>query len=57
MKKSEIDLVKKYLFELCEIRPYCVDAWTVYTNYLFESNDLVTAELAYEHILSINPLF
>ena len=47
MKKSENNLAKEYLFNVCTIKPYPVDAWTDYADFLFETNDLITAEVAY----------
>ncbi|XP_016660954.1 UDP-N-acetylglucosamine--peptide N-acetylglucosaminyltransferase 110 kDa subunit-like [Acyrthosiphon pisum] len=55
MKKSENYLALQYLYEVCALKPYCVDAWTNYADFLFETNDLVTADFAYVRVLSIEP--
>jgi len=32
-----------------------MDAWTDYADFLFETNDLITAEVAYARVLSLKP--
>ncbi|XP_022176576.1 UDP-N-acetylglucosamine--peptide N-acetylglucosaminyltransferase 110 kDa subunit-like [Myzus persicae] len=54
-RKSEQDLAKQYLSEACELKPFCVNAWTMYGNVLSITNDLNSAELAYERVLSLKP--
>ncbi|KAL4084311.1 hypothetical protein QTP88_028136 [Uroleucon formosanum] len=55
MKKSENDLARQYLSEVCEIKPFCANTWTDFADFLFETNDLYSAELAYVRVLSLNP--
>ncbi|XP_060873489.1 UDP-N-acetylglucosamine--peptide N-acetylglucosaminyltransferase-like [Metopolophium dirhodum] len=55
MKKSENNLAKEYLFQVCAIKPYCADAWTNYADFLFKTNELEPAKLAYERVLSLVP--
>ncbi|XP_060858249.1 uncharacterized protein LOC132935663 isoform X2 [Metopolophium dirhodum] len=57
MKKSENDKAKEYLFKVCTLEPSSVDAWSDYADFLFETNDLITAEFAYLRILHIQPEF
>jgi len=55
VKKSENDLAKQYFLEACGIKPFCVDTWTNYANFLFITNDFNSAEQACEWVLSLNP--
>jgi len=55
MKKSVNNLSKQYLYNVCTIKRYPVDAWTDYADFSFEKNDLITAEVAYVRVLSLKP--
>jgi len=55
MKKSKNNLAKKYLFNVYTIKPYPVDAWTSYAEFLFGTNDLNTTKVAYIRVLSLKP--
>jgi len=53
MKKSEKYLAREYLFNVCTIKRYPVDARTDYADFSSEINDLITAEVAYVRVLSL----
>jgi len=53
MKISENDLALEYLFKVCSIKPFSVDAWTNYAYILIETNYLVAAIFAYCRVLNL----
>jgi len=55
MKNLENNLAKEYLFNVWTIQRYPVDEWTDYAYFLFHTNDLITAEVAYVRVLSLKP--
>ncbi|CAI6360983.1 unnamed protein product [Macrosiphum euphorbiae] len=56
-KKYKNDVAKESLYKICSKKPYWSDAWTNYADYLSETNDLTTAQVAYIRALSLKPEF
>jgi len=54
MKRSENELAKDYLIKVCEIKPKCTDAWTDYADFLFKTDELMAAAMAYGYVLNID---